>query len=185
MANRVVVYRSLYGSTRQYAEWLAALLHCEAFDLRTLRAKDLRNFDTIVYGGPLYRGEILGVKFLRKHLKVLGDKHLVVFSCGLRNPDDKTNQRNITDQLAETLTNELMEHIKVFHVRGAIDYRKLSLLHRSMMALVRRSLAARDPAERTADEQQLLDAYGQVQNHMDVESLGPIVDYVRELRRRS
>lgn len=185
MPKEVVVYRSIYGATRQYAQWIAAHLHCEAFDLRTIRAKDLQEYETIIYGGPIYVGELLGVKFLKKNLNILGHKNLVVFSCGLNDPNDERNQITIEDQLSETLTDELMAHIKVFHLRGAIDYRKLGVVHKMMMAMTKRSIKAQDPALRTPDDRHLLVSYGIPRNFRRMDAIRPLLNYVWALKYES
>lgn len=177
-----IVYRSKYGTTRQYAQWLAAELRCVAFDRRKIRAEDLEDFETIVYGGALYAGGVTGVKFLRKNIETLGTKNLVVFTCGLADPSDEKNMRNIRNRLIKTLTDEVVEHIKIFHVRGAINYKKLRLHHKFMMAMMQRSIAKKDPVARTEEDQQFLTTYGQTVDFKDKDSIRPIVEYVRELR---
>jgi len=181
----VVVYRSIYGATRQYALWIAAHLHCPAFDVRTIRAKDLQEYDTIIYGGPIYVGEVLGAKFLKKNLNTLGHKNLVLFSCGLNDPEDERNQINTEDQLSDILSDELMAHIKVFHLRGAIDYRKLRLLHKIMMAMTKRSIAAQDPSTRTPDDRHLLVSYGIPRDFWKMDATRPILHYVWALKYES
>lgn len=185
MPKEVVVYRSIYGATRQYALWIAAHLHCPAFDVRTIRAKDLQEYDTIIYGGPIYVGEALGAKFLKKNLNTLGHKNLVLFSCGLNDPEDERNQVNTEDQLSDILSDELMAHIKVFHLRGAIDYRKLRLLHKIMMAMTKRSIVVQDPSTRPPDDRHLLVSYGIPRDFRKMDAIRPILHYVWALKYES
>lgn len=56
MTRAVVVYRSEYGSTQQYAQWLAVDLWCDVFDRRNIQLEDLQEYDTIIYGAPLRAG---------------------------------------------------------------------------------------------------------------------------------
>ena len=49
--NAIVIYKSKYGSTKAYAEWIAEALSCQAVEAKSVKADDLLAYDTIVYGG--------------------------------------------------------------------------------------------------------------------------------------
>lgn len=181
MQNVAVVYETKYGSTRQYAEWIADDLHCEVFERRSIRANDLQEFETIIYGGAVYAGGVLGSNFIRKNLDVLGEKNLVVFTCALSDPANEKNTRNIRDHLRKSLTEPVMDHVKIFHLRGAINYKKLGMVHRIMMAMMHRSVVKKDPESMTQEDREMLVTYGKSANFMDKDSVQPIVDYVRGL----
>ena len=183
METVAVVYRSKYGATRQYAQWLATELWCESFDLRKIRVEELKDYETIIYGGAVYAGGVLGVKFLRKNIETLGNKNLVLFTCGLSDPNDGKTQRDIQARLIKTLTDEVLEHIRIFHLRGAINYKKLRPQHKIMMAMMHRSIAKKDPSSRTEDDRQFLATYGRSVDFRDKDSIRPIVQYVRELSK--
>ena len=183
MENVVVVYRSKYGATRQYAQWLATDLRCESFDLRKIQVEALEDYDTIIYGGAVYASGVLGVKFLRKNIELLGKKNLVLFTCGLADPHDGKTQRDIQARLIKTLTDEVLEHIRVFHLRGAINYAALKPHHKMMMAMRHRLIVKKDPSSRTEDDRQFLATYGKSVDFRDKEAIRPIVEYVRELSR--
>lgn len=182
----MVVYRSEYGSTQQYAPWLAVDLWCDVFEFSDIRLRDLREYDTIIYGAPLRAGgKVLGSKFLRKEIETLGQKNLILFTCGFSDPTRATNRRIIQDRLIKTLTDEVLSHIKVFHLQGAIDYRELNVLHILMLMRRKRAIARRDPSERTPEDQQLLETYRKSVSFMDRQAVRPIVDYVWRLRSRN
>lgn len=104
MANVAVVYVSRYGSTQQYAKWLAEELRCDMLKRRKVRVHQLEGYETIIYGGPLYAGGVPGVKLLRKNIETLGNKNLIVFTCGIADPTNEKNRRHIRDRLSDTLT---------------------------------------------------------------------------------
>ena len=184
MGKTVVVYRSEYGSTQQYAQWLAVDLWCDVFEFSDIRLRDLQEYDTIIYGAPLRAGgKVLGSKFLRKEIETLGQKNLILFTCGFSDPTRATNRRIIQDRLIKTLTDEVLTHIKVFHLQGAIDYRELSILHILSLMRRKRAIARQDPSERTPEDQQLLETYRRVVSFMDRQAVRPIVDYVWRLSK--
>ena len=79
----VVVYKSKYGSTKTYAEWIAEDLGCEAIDAKNVKIDDLLKYDTIIYGGGLYAEIINGVILLTKNMDKLEGKKLIVYTTAI------------------------------------------------------------------------------------------------------
>ena len=82
MAKGIVIYTSKRGSTKQYAEWIAEDLGCEAWPLSDAYGKDLHEYDCIIYGGWI-RGS--GIVDFDKFAKMLDDglmKRLIVYGVG-------------------------------------------------------------------------------------------------------
>ena len=82
MAKSIVIYTSKRGSTRQYAEWIAEDLGCEALPLSDTKGIDLHEYDCIIYGGWI-RGS--GIVDFDKFAKMLDDEimeKLIVFGVG-------------------------------------------------------------------------------------------------------
>ena len=52
--NAIVIYKSKYGSTKAYAEWIAEELSCSAVDVKSIKVEDILGYDVIVYGCCLY-----------------------------------------------------------------------------------------------------------------------------------
>ena len=95
MSKIAVIYKSEYGSTKKYAEWIAEELDGDLIENVKIRADDLENYDIIVYGGGLYAGGINGISLINKEFDKLKDKSLIVFTVGLI----KTNNTEILSQL--------------------------------------------------------------------------------------
>ena len=49
--NRIVVYQSETGFTRQYAEWIGAALGCEARPIKHISAQELKQYEGVIFGG--------------------------------------------------------------------------------------------------------------------------------------
>ncbi|MFD6813625.1 hypothetical protein [Enteractinococcus coprophilus] len=81
----------------------------------------------------------------------------------------------IRERLGQTLTLEILQHLKLFHLRGAIDYSKLNLMHRVMMAMRVRPLKKKDPTLLTAEERHMLDTDGKAVNFMERSAIDPII----------
>lgn len=67
MNNIVVVYESKYGSTRQYAEWIAEELKAALFKRSDMDVSKLKEYNTIIYGGGLYASGIAGSSIISKN----------------------------------------------------------------------------------------------------------------------
>lgn len=181
MKKTVVIYSSKYGSTKCYARWISETLSCPVFEKKSIQPSDLRNYDTIIYGGGLYAGGVSGISLLTKNYQSLQDKNIILFTCGLADPEDKENVSHIRKSLTRVLTPEMMNEIRIFHLRGAIDYSGLSFVHRSMMAMLRKMLLKKDPRELREEDKMLLDTYGKKVDFTDKNSIKPLIEYVISL----
>ena len=62
-----------------------------------------------------------------------------------------------------------------------MDYARLSLVHRAMMAMLRRMLLKKPEAERTGQDKDLLATYGQSVDFVEPETARPLVELVQGL----
>ena len=51
--------------------------------------------DVIIHGGGLYAGGLCGINTIVKHFDVISDKQIILFSCGLADPEDPENVAHI------------------------------------------------------------------------------------------
>jgi len=176
-----VVFQSKYGSTRKYAQWIAEALSCDLLERKSVKVDDLKVYDTIVYGGGLYAGGVSGFELITKNDEKLADKNLILFTCGLADVSQACNTDSIKESLKKAMSVLLQERVKVFHLRGGMDYSKLSIPHKAMMGMVRKATLKKDPDKRTQEDQELLETYGQTVDFTDQATIEPLVVYVRSL----
>ena len=168
-----VIYKSKHGTTKQYAEWIAKALDASLFETSSIKPAQLADYDVIVYGGWLFGGGISGVKLVTEN----PCKSLVVFSVGLGDPA----VTDYSEILAKNFTPELLSRIKVFHLRGGIDYKKLGFVQKNMLTMVKKHVEKKAPDQRTSEEQAVLETYGGKFDFTDQAAIMPIVEYVRAL----
>lgn len=174
MKRIAVIYQSKYGATKQYAQWIARDLGAELFEHSAIAPSSLQSFDMVVYGGGLYAGGVSGVDLVLKH----PCPTLVVFTVGLANPETT----DYSEILNRNFTPEQKEKIKRFHLRGAIDYSVLSLVHRGMMAMMKKmTIDPKAPEEWNDEDRLFLETYGKTADFMDEASIAPLVEYVKGL----
>lgn len=70
------------------------------------------------------------------------------------------------------------EGIKFFHLRGGIHYKKLSLVHKFMMAMLRNVTAKKPKDKLTDEEKEFLLTYEYKVYFTDKSTIIPIVNYI-------
>jgi menaquinone-dependent protoporphyrinogen IX oxidase len=66
----VIIYKSKYGSTRQYARWLSDELKLPARQPHEISSDFFANCDFIIIGSGVYIGKLLIKNWLRKHVDI-------------------------------------------------------------------------------------------------------------------
>ena len=125
----IVLYRTKYGSTKSYADWIAEELSCEARDAKGVKACELSDYDTIIYGGGLYAEVIAGVSLITKNIDKLSDKKLIVFTTGLTPTDCREYYDGMV--IEKNFKGDLKDKIKVFNFPGKMLINELSLVHKT------------------------------------------------------
>ncbi|MDD2220637.1 MAG: flavodoxin domain-containing protein [Clostridia bacterium] len=179
MSKTAVIYQYHYGYTQKYAEWLAKDLAADLYNGKAVKPSDLQKYDILLFGGGLYAGGINGISVLSKNYEALKNKNIAVFTCGLADPNDEENAKGLNGAIKKVFSPEMLNNITVFHLRGGIDYSKLSLLHKSMMAMLHKMIQKKSPEELTKDEQGILATYGQTVDFCDRSTIAPLLNWAR------
>ena len=175
MNTQIIIYGSRYGSARRYAKRLAELTGLDVVDHK--EAKDIGEYDRIVYIGSLYAG---GVTRLKQTVsKMTPRQELVVATVGLADPTDATNVAHIRQSIKSQIPAHFYDESRIFHLRGAIDYTKLNLKYRLMMSLLAKKVAKLPEEQQNAETRAMLETYGKQVDFVDFSSLQPIVDSIK------
>ena len=92
MTDTLILFRSKYGASRQYAQWLHEQIPSELAEQSSIKPQNLKAYSQIVLFGGIYAGSIAGVTFLIKHRELLAGKTLAVFAVG-GSPAKEAEQR--------------------------------------------------------------------------------------------
>lgn len=179
--NCLVTYSSEYGYTKQYAQWIADALGCGILPAKKGKPTLWQGYDVIIHGGGLYAGSLSGLKPLVKHYDKLRGKTLILFTCGIANPQDHQNVANMEAGIAKVLTPEMQNTVKQFHFRGGIDYARMRPMHKAMMAMMRKIILQNGPENLRDDDKVIVDSYGKSADFLDPSSIAPLVEYVKQL----
>ncbi|HJJ69957.1 MAG TPA: hypothetical protein O0Y02_04935 [Methanocorpusculum sp.] len=159
--NAVVLYMSKYGSTKQYAEWIAEELGADIFSADSFPPENFASYDTIIFGGPVFGGVIMGIAKISENMHILKEKRLIVFTVGITSPDaDKI----LADLLEKNFSDSMMKHAETFHFQGALEYKKLTMGHKVLLKMINSSMKNK------------LDLH---QNHVSRDTIMPLIESVR------
>ena len=148
----IILYKSKYGSTKKYAEWLAEETGFAMAETDKASIRDVSQYDTVILGGGVYASSIAGLSFLKKHWKSLSGKKVLVFVCGA-SPYEKEAFDTV---VAFNMKGEL-SGVPCFYGRGAFDMTSMTFKDRTLCKLLRKALAKKDPKDYEIWEQALME----------------------------
>ena len=172
----VVVYKSTYGSTKIYANWIAKELGADIYDVKEIKVSNLLEYDNIIFGGGLYASGINGASIISKNFEFIKHKNIIIFTVGLAATEDKEIFKPIVEK---NFTVEMREKIKFFHLRGGMDYKKLGIIHKRMMAMVKFMVTKKKPEELTEDDKLMIRTYGDKVDFVDVNTTKSIIECIK------
>jgi len=174
MKKIIVIYKSNYGSTSKYAHFIADELGCEAIKLNNISLEELKSYDTIIFGGGIYAFKINGLDFIKNNYNVLKNKNIIVWSTGLL--EGKKDYLNSIWK--HNLPEIVLDNIKVFYMRGGIDYNRLSIKDKMIIRLFGFKIKhSKNPSE---DEKNLLQAIDKPVDFCSKKNVADLVAYVNE-----
>lgn len=134
--NIAVIYKTKYGSTKKYAGWIALKLDADLYEISDIRAKHLTEYETIIFGGGIYRGQINGVNFIDKNYYKIRDKNIYIFSVGIEEIDENKRMSLIKNNFK----NIEFENIKFYNFKGELCYSHLSVIDKIKINRLKRDI---------------------------------------------
>ena len=172
--NTIVIYKSKYGSTKQYAQWIAEELDCEAVDAKTVKDDDLLKYDNIVYGGGLYAEVINGVTLITKNLEKLKDKKIAVYTTGIT----PLEYREYYDKMVieKNFKNGMPENVKTFNFLGKMIIDELSFVHKTALKTLKKIMSGKENP--TEMEKLLVDLCDANDDFSDKNAIKELIEYI-------
>ena len=177
--SNIIIYGSHYGTTKQYAEELSKRTNIKAISFKKIQ-KHINDYDNIIYLGGLYAGGILGLAKTLRKLNNISRSKIIIATVGLSDPTDKVNKNNIRNNIKRQTSKEIFDKSKIFHLRGGIDYSKLSFAHKTMMKLLYNVVKNLPEEKQTAENKAIIETYNKKVNFIDFSSLNKIVDEINK-----
>lgn len=171
----IVIYKSKYGSTKQYGKWIADELGCKMIDAKEFKKEDFKNYDTIIYGGGLYAEVIAGVSLITKNFEQIKDKKIIVYSTGLTPPDCREYYDVMV--LEKNFKPEIRSKIKMFNYPGKMVVSELNLVHRTAIKSLKKIMSGKENP--TQMEKMLIDLCDADGDFSDKSLIGELIEYAK------
>lgn len=171
----IVIYKTKYGATKTYADWIAEELGCESVNAKDVKADDLLQYDTIIYGGGLYAEIINGVSLITKNIEMLKDKKIIVYTTGITPIDVRAYYDG--EVLEKNFKNGVPENVRIFNFLGKMKLDELSFVHRAALKSLKKIMSAKEnPSDMIKLLIELCDADG---DFCDKAQIDGLLEYVR------
>lgn len=189
MSKTAVIYYSKYGTTENYARLIAKELGADLFEAKKTKFRDIKGYDTVVFGGGIYSGGIRGIELITKNwYKGLCEKKVVCFAVGITIDKEENREqcmdinfrkRFVTDAeedhgrddlSASELIKEKRLPIKCFFLPGAFDPGKVKGLDKFIIGITKKMI------DDSPEGQQLLDYFNKSCDLVDYDSIKPVVE---------
>lgn len=167
-----VIYKSKYGATKRYAGWIALKLDADLYELSDISKNDLKKYDRIIYGGPLYRGKIKGIKFITNNYDNIKDKKISLFMVGMKSFEESY----INTTLINNIDKEIINNIDVFYFRGKLNYKELSIKDRIVIYGLREKITDKYQQDVSADEKIILEIINKPIDYIDKKSIDVLLN---------
>ena len=173
--NPIVIYKTKYGSTKTYAQWIGTALNCPIKDAKEVKIEDLQEYDTVIYGGGLYAEVINGVTLITKNMKKLEGKRLVVYTTGITPLDCRDYYDKMV--IEKNFKPEIREKVKVFNFLGKMILDELSPVHRTALKTLKKIMSSKEnPTEMEQLLVRLCDADG---DFTEKEAINELIEYIK------
>ena len=179
MAKTLIIYSSPYGTTKEYAKWIAEALNGDIYSINNFDQNVLNIYDTIILGSGLYAGKIKGIEIILKNYEILKNKKLIIFTCGLADYSKIEHINAIYNRLKNELSEKIIENIKIFYLRGGINYKKLTLKHKIMMWAMKKMILKKGIEKLNEEDKEFIETYGKEVNFMDKNNIKELLEYCK------
>jgi menaquinone-dependent protoporphyrinogen IX oxidase len=173
----VVVYKSVTGFTKKYAQWIAEDLNTDLYNVKEIDIGKLLYYDLIIYGGSLHAVGISGVSIIKDNLDKLYDKKIIIYATGA-----SPAREDILDEVKDAnFTDDEQKQLQFFYLRGGFNYEKLDFINKMLMTMMKWKIKLTKPEKRTPDERGMLAAFDKPVDFTKKENLNELLNYARSL----
>lgn len=145
----LVIYKSVTGFTRKYAEWIAQETDATLMDIKKVSPKIISDFDTVVFGGRMHAGTVDGLKTAKQLISESHVARFLIFATGAM-PNEA--ESTIEEMWHNNLTSAELSEFPHFYMQAGLCYEKMPFLDRMMMKAFR-SMMKKKKAKTETDRQ--------------------------------
>lgn len=169
----IILYKTKYGATKKYADWLSEDTGFEARDISKVKVTELSEYELIIIGGGIYASGIAGLDFLKKNYNLLSSKNIIAFCVGASPYEEKAFEEIKRYNMKDTLSD-----IPLFYCRGEWNMEAMSFIDRNLCKMLRKAVSKKKPSEYEVWEAALMAAGDDKCDWTDRKYLKPILEEI-------
>lgn len=137
MKRKLILFRSKYGSTKEYIKELAERIDgdCVISDVKNFSG-NLKDYSLIILGSCTYMGRIMIADFIKENKKILKSRKVYLFAVGLI-PEDSEASKQSFELIPEEVRKNLLGYRKL---PGRISITKLNFFERMILKMTKAKL---------------------------------------------
>ncbi|MDD3429100.1 MAG: flavodoxin domain-containing protein [Oscillospiraceae bacterium] len=164
---KIVVYQTSTGFTKQYAQWIAEEMKCEAVSIKDISAQTIKAYQQVIFGGWVMGNMIFGLDKIIK----MEPQNLTVFAVGAT-PASIDIEATIKSQ-------NHLENTPLYYFEGGFHFNKLSLPVKIMLKMLKKSAEKKE--NKTPQEEYMARILGTSFDHTNKKFIQPLLDACREV----
>lgn len=172
--NVAVLYKSKYGSTERYAQWIAEAVKADCFGVDSIVIDAVTEYDTLVYCGGIYAGRLLGFSLIRKNYNRLKNQKLIVVAVGVT-----SKKETAVNEIRDRNFHPAMAAVPLFLLRGGLNYPKMSLIDKTIMFFLVKYLKFRKLDQIDDDAKGLVTTFGKSVDFMNKQEIVPVIQAIK------
>ena len=177
MKKVLLVYKTKYGSTKKYSEWIKEELNCDIIPYDDFKSKMVEAYDLIIYGGGVHAGGIKGFDTFQKVIKKYrGEKKFIIFACGMNveNFDQRAELRDVN------FSKDYLKGLTCYYLNGNFDPALVSGIDKKILAWSRKILLSKGKLNFTKEDKILLDRMDNGYKGLDRNNILKLVQDIKE-----
>ncbi len=174
--NSAVIYKSKYGASRRYAEWIAGGCGADLYDADEFPPGSFNRYDNIVCLGGIYGSRTAGISIIKRNRDNLDGKKVAVAAVGLAEDNEKTRE----DILNKNFRQDIKSKINFFMLPGAFDFNGLDLKDKILMSLLKFFIKWRKKEKLDPQARRMLGLYERPADFTSRESALPVINFLNK-----
>lgn len=127
----LILYFTTYGTTKQYAEWIAEEIDAEICNYKEATDAALQDAGFLIIGSFVMAHKLIISRWLAKKENLLRNKKLFFYSVSAAKPDDRELEHIFEVSLPESL----LKDAHTYRFGGKLRYDDLSRFHKMMIQI--------------------------------------------------
>jgi len=128
----VIIYKSKYGSTKEYAEYIKKNIpNSELFAIETFDKDSLSSYENIILGSSVYAGQTFYNKFLIENWNILKGKNVFIFAVGML-----TEEHQNSKDAYKNIPVYIRKKVRYIKLPGRVVFSKLNLFEKFIIRMI-------------------------------------------------